>query len=389
MRKGTEPPTERLSRQTSASTAHLPVLLVDDDELVVRALGRALRNAGYKVETETNAVVAAARLAKERFRVVVSDMNMPRTGGLDLLAVVRAYDADTPFVLVTGAAGPPDTVDEGTLASVTVLLKPVTIVRLVEAVRAVIAKREDAFTANSTAQVDRAQESLHLVFQPIMGAGTGGEEGPPSSRPCGYEAFLRTHEPAFPSPLDLLEAAEGLGRLPEIGARVRSLASAAMTHLPEDCALFVNVHPRELFHDSLYDARAPLSRNAARVVLEITEREDSTPLADLVRRLTDLRRLGFRIGIDDVGSGRAPLTSFGALKPDYAKLDMLLVRGIDASAIHQRAVRSVVELATELGIAVVAEGVETAPEATCLADLGVGLFQGYFFGKPTAKFARN
>jgi EAL domain-containing protein (putative c-di-GMP-specific phosphodiesterase class I) len=394
MRDGTEPATERLSRLTSAPTTDLPVLLVDDDEMIVRALGRALRNAGYLVETETNALAASARLAKERFRAVVSDVNMPRATGVDLLTVARAYDADTPFVLVTGAAGPPASLEEATLATVVVLLKPVSIVALVEAVRAAIARREDAIAANAgggLAAVSRAEETLHLVFQPIVGAGDDaaafrGGDSSPGARPRGYEAFLRTGHLGFPSPLDFLDAAEELGRLAAVGERLRSLASSAMSDLPDACALFLNLHPRELLHDSLYDARAPLSLAAHRVVLEITEREDSTPLADLERRLGELRSMGFRIGIDDVGSGRAPLTSFAPLKPDYVKLDMTLVRSVDTSAVHQRAVRSVVEVAMDLGIAVVAEGVETSAEWACLAQLHVDLFQGYLFGRPAPSF---
>ncbi len=394
MRDGTEPATERLSRLTSIATADLPVLLVDDDEMIVRALGRALRNAGYQVETETNALAASARLAKERFRAVVSDVNMPRATGVDLLTVARAYDADTPFVLVTGAAGPPSTLEEAALATVVVLLKPVSIVALVDAVRAAIARREDAAAANvggGLADVSRAEETLHLVFQPIVGPDDDGaafrsSDGSPGSRPRGYEAFLRTGHRGFPSPLDFLDAAEECGRLSAVGERLRSLACSAVSELPEDCDLFVNVHPRELLHESLYDARAPLSLAARRVVLEITEREDSTPLAELERRLADLRSMGFRIGIDDVGSGRAPLTSFAPLRPDYVKLDMTLVRSVDTSLVHQRAVRSVVEVAMDMGIAVVAEGVETSGEWACLAQLHVDLFQGYLFGRPALNF---
>ena len=81
----------------------------------------------------------------------------------------------------------------------------------------------------------------------------------------------------------------------------------------------------------LFSPAAPLSRIASRVVLEITERASLDELGDVAPRLAQLRGLGFRIAIDDLGAGYAGLTSFAQLEPEVVKVDMSLVRGIDSS----------------------------------------------------------
>jgi EAL domain-containing protein (putative c-di-GMP-specific phosphodiesterase class I) len=103
-----------------------------------------------------------------------------------------------------------------------------------------------------------------------------------------------------------------------------------------------------------------------------------------------LRNLGFRIAVDDLGAGYAGLSSFSQLEPDFVKLDMSLVRGIDASSSKSSLVRSMVHVCTqELGMRVVCEGVETKAERDTLEGLGADLLQGYLFGKPERGFRRT
>jgi EAL domain-containing protein (putative c-di-GMP-specific phosphodiesterase class I) len=100
-----------------------------------------------------------------------------------------------------------------------------------------------------------------------------------------------------------------------------------------------------------------------------------------------LRRLGFRIAVDDLGAGYAGLASFSQLEPDIAKLDMSLVRGIDTSATKASIVRSMISVCTqELGTRVVCEGVETVAERDTLQSLGADLLQGYLFARPSRDF---
>jgi EAL domain-containing protein (putative c-di-GMP-specific phosphodiesterase class I) len=99
-----------------------------------------------------------------------------------------------------------------------------------------------------------------------------------------------------------------------------------------------------------------------------------------------LRELGYRIAIDDLGAGYAGLSSIVQLQPEIIKLDMALVRGVDADATRQKLVHAMVSLCDEMNIQVIAEGVETPAERDTLSLLGADMMQGYLFAKPGPPF---
>jgi EAL domain-containing protein (putative c-di-GMP-specific phosphodiesterase class I) len=131
---------------------------------------------------------------------------------------------------------------------------------------------------------------------------------------------------------------------------------------------------------------APLSKIAKNVVLEITERASLDSVKDVRARVAALREMGFRIAIDDLGAGYAGLTSFALLEPEIVKLDMTLVRDVHLNSTKQKLVRSMTQLAHDMGMMVVGEGVETAAERDALVSLGCDLLQGYLFAKPNMAF---
>jgi EAL domain-containing protein (putative c-di-GMP-specific phosphodiesterase class I) len=147
----------------------------------------------------------------------------------------------------------------------------------------------------------------------------------------------------------------------------------------------VNLHAADLNDEELYSAEAPLTALAPTVILEITERASLWSVPDVERRVKDLREMGFRIAIDDLGAGYAGLTSFAALEPDVVKLDMSIVQGVHRDPIRRKLVGSVTALCRELGILVVAEGVEQPEERALLTELGCDLLQGFLFGEPSTR----
>jgi EAL domain-containing protein (putative c-di-GMP-specific phosphodiesterase class I) len=179
----------------------------------------------------------------------------------------------------------------------------------------------------------------------------------------------------------MFDAAERLGRVHDLGRTIRARAAASLNG-ESAAVLFVNVHALELTDTDLYRTSSPLSARAAAVVLEVTERTSFERVPDLRARIKGLRDLGYRIAVDDLGAGYAGLTSFAALEPDVVKLDMALVRGVDREPIKYRLVGSMTRLCRDLGILVVAEGVETPAEKEALLELGCDLLQGYLFGRP-------
>jgi EAL domain-containing protein (putative c-di-GMP-specific phosphodiesterase class I) len=121
-------------------------------------------------------------------------------------------------------------------------------------------------------------------------------------------------------------------------------------------------------------------------VLEITERASLESIGDLGRRLAKLRELGFRLAVDDLGAGYAGLNTFTQLEPEVVKLDMSLIRDVDTNHKKRCIVSRMQEMCTDLGIVVVAEGIETREERETLVELGCDKLQGYLFAKPGPAF---
>jgi EAL domain-containing protein (putative c-di-GMP-specific phosphodiesterase class I) len=224
----------------------------------------------------------------------------------------------------------------------------------------------------------RAIETLHMVFQPIVSW--------TKRDVTAYEALVRTREPSLARPDLLFSAAERLDMIVPLGRRIRAEVARSIEETPAAASVFVNVHGGELADDDLYAPDAPLSRVADRVVLEITERWSLDNFHDVRERMHKLRMLGFRIAVDDLGAGYAGLTSFARLRPEVVKLDMSLVRGVHEDPTRQHLIRSLNGVCSDLGIRVVAEGVETREERDVLVALGSDLLQGYLFGRPEAGF---
>jgi len=222
---------------------------------------------------------------------------------------------------------------------------------------------------------DRCVATLAMHFQPIVDA--------QHRQRFGYEALLRSADKSLPHPGAILDAAERLERITSLGRAVRAHTARVIANAPAARGIvFVNLHLLDLFDKQLSSPFAPLSKVAHRVVLEITERTSLAGQDDLRYRVAELRELGFRIAIDDLGGGHARMVTFTPVDTDFVKLDMSLVRHIDRHPMKQRLVRSVIELCRAAGTKVIGEGVETEAERDCLRELGCDLFQGYLFGKP-------
>jgi EAL domain-containing protein (putative c-di-GMP-specific phosphodiesterase class I)/ActR/RegA family two-component response regulator len=372
------------------------VLVVDDDAAVLRAHARALTTSGYVVDTALDGEAAMRAVGETSYDVILSDIDMPGMSGLQLLANVRAIDLDVPVVLVTGAPSVESAINGMERGALRYLVKPVQVAALVAVAddgvrmhRLAKAKRQalelagglDRFVgdrAGLAASFDRALASLHMAYQPIVSS---------SGRTVfAYEALLRSREPNLPHPGAVLDAAERLGRVHELGRCIRAKAIEPLAHIGDGVHLFLNLHPSDLLDAELYSPQSPLAQVASRVVLEITERAALDRVRDIRARIGALRKLGFRIAIDDLGAGYAGLTSFALLEPDIVKLDMALVRDLHKEPTKQTLVRTMITMSKELGILVTGEGVENTEEREALARAGCDLMQGYLFARPAEPF---
>jgi EAL domain-containing protein (putative c-di-GMP-specific phosphodiesterase class I) len=373
------------------------ILLVDDEQSIARAYARTLGAAGFSVETAGDGRAAAAAARDRNFDVIISDITMPEMNGLELLRAVREHDLDVPVVLMTGGPAVDSAVRAMEYGALRYLIKPIDPAELEEVVARAVRlhqmakiKREalEMFRlegkhlgdrAGLEARLANAISTLWIAYQPIVSW---------SRRTAfAYEALVRNEEPTLRSPPDLFEAAERLGKLQDLGRLVRDRVAQTLDEKPIDGLLFVNLHAMELDDDSLVTHDAPLSRHARRVVLEITERAPLERIRDVTARVAQLRGLGYRIAVDDLGAGYAGLTSFAHLEPEVVKVDMSLIRDIDRSPMKQKLLGSIASLCRDLNIEMIAEGIETVEERDTLVRLGGDLCQGYLFARPEKPWA--
>ncbi len=383
------------------------VLLVEDDEVVARAHTRALERYGWEVVSAGDVGVASAKLLSAHCAVVLCNITLPSGSGVEILRVVRRHDMDIPVVLITGRPTVETAIEAVELGAIEYLTKPIDVDVLNERVERAFQlgqlarSRRDALRAayevpssvdlvGLGARFEQAVDRLHMAFQPIFdlreGAAGAQAEAEGSRPPSAYEALMRSDEPGLETPLQVLDAAERLNRHPELGRQVRALVAAALDDLPAGPEVFVNIHASDLLDPSLYALEAPLSMHAHRVVLEVTERGSLDAIADLKERAVALRRLGYRLAIDDFGAGYAGLASFALLEPEIVKLDMSLVRNVHGDSMKRRLIESVNTLCAGLAIKVVAEGIESSEELEVIRGLGCQFGQGFALGRPTPTF---
>jgi EAL domain-containing protein (putative c-di-GMP-specific phosphodiesterase class I)/CheY-like chemotaxis protein len=375
------------------------VLVVDDEQALARAMSRVLTAAGYDVAIAADGIKAMDLMARSTFDAILSDIDMPGLNGVRFLQAVRLRDVDVPVVLMTGNPDVKTAVQAVEHGALRYLIKPVDMDELRRVVaRAVglnrVAKlKREAFVLAGTGALgpgdrltlesnfERALSTLWIAYQPIVRV--------LDRTTFGYEALLRSEERTLPHPGAILDAAERLGRLDDLGRQIRAAACVPVADAPRDSVFFINLHARDLMDDTLLSPRSPLSAIAGRVVLEITERASLDEVKDARAKVADLRRMGFRIAVDDLGAGYAGLTSFATLEPEFVKVDMSLVRDIDSNRTKETLVRSLASACRDLGMLVVAEGVETPAERDLLASLGCDFLQGFLLAKPGRPFPKS
>jgi EAL domain-containing protein (putative c-di-GMP-specific phosphodiesterase class I) len=376
------------------------VLLVDDDHAVRKMMQKVLVKAGLNVEAVEKASEALEILKRgRRFEAIVTDLMMPEMDGMQLLRFVRQLDLDVPMIIVTGNPTLESAIQAMEYGGFRYLPKPVENQRLVEVVKEAAMQHRISLLKRKALEIceaggwllqdldqleerfEHALECLWIAYQPIVVW--------PAERVYGYEALVRSFDPDLPRPGMLFDAAERLGRVQDLGQRIRDAVAVSAASAPSDALIFTNLHALDLTNDALYSSGSALAGIARQVVLEVTERASLHRIDDLKDRMRTLRDLGYRIAVDDLGAGYSGLSSFAQLEPDVAKLDMSLIRDIDGSSSKASLVKSMISVcAQDLGIRVVCEGVETVGERDTLARVGADLYQGYLFAKPENTFRK-
>jgi len=224
---------------------------------------------------------------------------------------------------------------------------------------------------------DRIEEAIHgdvlaTVFQPIMDLDEGHVRG--------VEALARFMTRPRRAPETWFAEAAVHGLLTELELAAATRALDHIDRIPEGVYLSVNVSPATVCDPRL--AQLMQTVQARSVVLELTERSPIADYEDVRTSLADMRAEGFRLAIDDVGSGFSGLGHVVELSPDLVKFDRSLVGGVDTDTTKSSLIARLTSFAAEVGMEVVAEGIETAAELDTLRALGVETGQGFLLGRP-------
>jgi len=223
---------------------------------------------------------------------------------------------------------------------------------------------------------ERVGLTFDFAYQPIVDASSG--------EVFAHEALVRG--PNGEGAMSVLEQVTEANRYRfDQACRVKAIKGAARLGIRERVS--INFLPNAVYKPAVcirttLEAARANDFPTERIIFEVTEGErveDGPWLASILR---EYKRWGFLTAIDDFGAGFAGLSLLADFQPDIIKIDMGLTRGVEAHKPRQAIVRGIVRLCADMGILVIAEGIETSGERDFLLDEGVRLMQGYLFAKP-------
>lgn len=223
-------------------------------------------------------------------------------------------------------------------------------------------------------------DSMEVYFQPLVDTRTHAISG--------YETLMRWNRPGhgMVSPAAFIERAEDIGVIVPLGEWVIRRAVAEAAAWNNDARVAVNLSPAQMGNPAIVStvvaALAAAQLDPARLEIEITETIFLHDSEQNLRTLRALKEIGVRIALDDFGTGYSSLRYLQAFPFDKIKIDQCFVRDIDVQPGNRAIVRAVISLASELGMCVTAEGVETQRQADVLAELGCNEVQGYLYSRP-------
>jgi predicted signal transduction protein with EAL and GGDEF domain len=230
------------------------------------------------------------------------------------------------------------------------------------------------------------RKEFMVVYQPIMSLETG--------RLCGFEALIRWPHPerGLISPIDFIPLAEETGMIVQIGEWVLRQACEQMRKwqivFPTEPSAFmcVNLSVKQFAQQDLIEKVAAILRETdlapACLKLEITESAVMENVETATRMLREIRELGVQLAMDDFGTGYSSLSNLHRFPINTLKIDRSFITRMVENNENAEIVRTISGLAQNLGMDVVAEGVETREQLEILRSLGCKYGQGYFFSKP-------
>ncbi len=249
---------------------------------------------------------------------------------------------------------------------------------------ATAAESQAALESDIRSALERGQFVLH--FQPILALA--------SNRIAGFEALVRWEHPSLGAipPAEFIPMAERTGLITALGSWVLREACLRLKAwqerglVSEDLWVSVNLASPHFSRPGLADQIAAtlgeMGLGARRLMLELTESAAMENAAAIRRTIADVRAMGARVGLDDFGTGQSSLACLHQFPSDFLKLDRTFVRDLAIREDARTIVGAVIALARQLGLCVIAEGIETREQAELARALGCDYGQGFYFSHP-------
>ncbi|WP_229213195.1 MULTISPECIES: GGDEF domain-containing protein [unclassified Duganella] len=231
------------------------------------------------------------------------------------------------------------------------------------------------------------RRQLSALFQPIIHMQSG--------EIIAYEGLIRgPSDSPLHAPMNLFKVARANGLTVEVEHLCRRVVLERFAELGLPGKLFLNVSPecllqRDARHGETLEYIHQIGINPDRVIIELTENQPTYDYELMRDAVLHYRNMGFQIAIDDLGEGFSSLRLWSELRPEYVKIDMHFIQGINHDPVKLQFVRSIQEIADKSDTLVIAEGIETQAELLVLRDVGVAFGQGYHLGRPHAQPART
>jgi EAL domain-containing protein (putative c-di-GMP-specific phosphodiesterase class I)/ActR/RegA family two-component response regulator len=370
-----------------ATTAN-SLLIVEDEPNLAALVERVAVGCGYEASVCSDVDMLARKVSELRPTHIILDLLMPGTDGIQALRELAASRSKSKILIVSGLTG--RIVEsarrfgiESGLSVVGALSKPLGVAEL----RAVLEriKNEPGWLSLSTLRqaIDRGE--LFLEYQPRVNV--------PSRTVSGVEALVRWAHPdrGTVMPCDFLPVAESSALIDQLTSHVFEIALAQLASWRRsglECQVSINLSARNVRDLDLADRLASrcqqLDIPPACVALELTESaamEEGPRALDI---LTRLRLKGFELAIDDFGTGYSSLVQLHRLPFGELKIDRTFVTECDTAREANVIVRTIIDLAHNLGLHACAEGVETEAVVRTLEEAGCDLVQGYHIARPMA-----
>ncbi|MEW1807833.1 EAL domain-containing protein [Pseudarthrobacter sp. NPDC080039] len=239
------------------------------------------------------------------------------------------------------------------------------------------AEQVDAIRSMSRISALLENQMLMTAFQPIYGL-----EG---KTVVGVEALSRfVSDDGATAELWFAEAAAvGLGANLEFSAL--GSAAAAARGLPENLYVSLNISPTSCTDPRLPELFEHIDLSVDRVVLELTEDIPEEEYLQFISAINPLREQGLRIAVDDTHTGAGALSRMLHLRPDFLKVGRNVIGDVDKDGLQRDLAACLVDFTDQIGITLVAEGIETVGELKTLTELGISAGQGFLLGRPSVR----